>query len=179
MVDMVDGVLPQRKYLRQPAADLVDEEHDAEGLVTVKPCLARRRQRHGVKVVVAKLAGRPPLRGVVAEVRAVGIPLAHRRGVGRHPLLDRNRTPAPEADRPPAADRRGRRERFPAQHRRGIRLPGQRRDAAPDAVDLKPLEELKRASSEWQRMTEELDRVFGQPPGLVGVGGKEPGGVGS
>lgn len=44
---------------------------------------------------------------------------------------------------------------------------------------MKPLEEIERASPERQRMTEEVDRVFGQPPGLVGVGGKEPGGAGA
>ena len=107
VVDVVDGVVPQRKDLRQATADLVDQKHDAEGLVAVEPRFPRCREGHGIEIVVAELPGRPPLRGVVAEVRAVGIPLPHRRGVGRHPLLDRHRPTGPEADRPPAPDGRG------------------------------------------------------------------------
>ena len=107
MVDVVDGVGPQRKDLRQPTADLVDQKHDAEGLIAVEPRFPRRREGHGIEIVVAELPGRSPLRGVVAEVRAVGIPLPHRRGVGCHPLLDRYRPARPEAHRPPAPGGRG------------------------------------------------------------------------
>ena len=88
MVDVVDSILPQRKDLGEPAANLVDQEHHAERRVTGEAGLPRRRDRDGVIVVVAKLAGRPPLRLVVAEVRAVGVPLTDGRRIGRHCLFN-------------------------------------------------------------------------------------------
>ncbi len=179
MMDVVDRERPQREHLRQPSPNLVDEEHDAEGLIAVEPRLPPRRQRDGVKVVVPELPGRPPLGRVVAEVRAVGIPLPHRRCIGRHPLLDRHRSACSEADRPPAP-RRGRGcQRLATQHRRRVCPQGECRHAAADAVDVEPLEERERRAPHRLRATEELDRVVGESPGLVRRRGEEAGGAGA
>ena len=101
VVDVVDRVLPQREDLRQPAADLVDEQHEPEGGIAVEPRFTSGGDRDGIVVVVAELAGDPPLGGVVAKVRAVGIPFPDGGGVGGDRLFDRAEPPRAEAEAAP------------------------------------------------------------------------------
>ena len=120
MVHVVDGVCAKGEHFSQPAADFVDEHHHAERGIPVEAALAGGGDRHGIEIVVAKLTGRPALGRVIAKIRAVGIPLADGRGVGRDRLLDCDRSVRPQADAPVTPGRGRRAERFPSQYRRGV-----------------------------------------------------------
>ena len=89
VMDMIDRVFPEGKHFGQPAADLVDQQHHAERGVAIEASLPRGGDRHGIEIVMAKLAGGAALGGVVAEVGAIGIPLADGRGVGGDRLFHR------------------------------------------------------------------------------------------
>ena len=93
--DVVDLVRLQREYLGQAPADLVEADHRVEGGLAVETFLLRGRHYHRVEVVVAELAGLVAALRAVAEVGAVGVPLAHCRRVGQHRLLGRHAPPPP------------------------------------------------------------------------------------
>ena len=100
MVDVVDRVATQRKNLRQPAADLVDQEHQPQRRIAIEPRLSGGRHRHGIEIVVAEFPGGAAAGGVVAKVRAVGIPLPHSRGIRRDRFFYSYRPAGPKTDRP-------------------------------------------------------------------------------
>mmetsp|Transcript_20101 Transcript_20101/g.54793 ORF Transcript_20101/g.54793 Transcript_20101/m.54793 type:complete len:383 (+) Transcript_20101:492-1640(+) len=87
--DVVDLVALEAEDLSKAPPDLVQADHRAECLLPVD--LARHLRGghdHWVEVVVAELARRVPRDlGVVAKDGAVGVPLAHRRGVRADGLL--------------------------------------------------------------------------------------------
>ena len=89
VMNMIDRVFPECEDFGQPAADLVDEQHHAERGVAIEAGLPRGGDRHGIEIIVAKLAGDAALGGVVAKVCAIGIPLADGRGVGGDRLFHR------------------------------------------------------------------------------------------
>ena len=144
VVDMIDRVCPEGKHLGQPAADLVDEQHHAERGIAIEASLPRGGDRHRIKIVVAKLAGNAALAGVVAEVRAVGIPLADGRGVGGDRLFHRAGPCRAQADATPATDGWRHADRLPPKHGRRIGPVCQGRHAAADAVEMKLLHSVER-----------------------------------
>ena len=169
VMNVVDRIFPQRKHLGQPAADLVDKQHHAERGVAIEAGLARGGERHRIKIIVAKLAGGPPLGGVVSEIRAVGIPFANGRGVGGDGLLHRAGPGGAQADAAPAAGGGKRAECLAPQHRRGIGLMGQGRHAAADAIEMKPLHQIERGPADTPpfRRPQKVDAIPGQAQRLV------------
>ena len=150
---VIDLVVLERKHFGQPAADFVERRHRHERLPAVAAGQLRRGHRDGIEIVVAELAGRRAARRVVAEVRAVGVPLAHGRRAGQHRLFRVPRAPccrtsarrrplSPRAIFQRLAPQHGRRIRpgRQARSRRTPRYPGETarpcrapRRSAPDA----------------------------------------------
>jgi hypothetical protein len=87
MQHVIDFVRFERKHFRQPAADLVERQHAALGDGAIQSAVLRGRNRHGIEIVVPKLTRHMAARGIVTEVRAVGIPLADGRTIGHDGLL--------------------------------------------------------------------------------------------
>jgi hypothetical protein len=171
VVDVIDRVFSQRKNFGQPTADLVDEQHHAERGIAIEASLPRGGDRHRIKIVVAKLAGSAAFCGVVAEVRAVGIPLADRRGIRGDRLFNGTRSGGTKAVAAAAAGGRRRAERLPPQHRGGIGPVCQRRHTTPDAVEMELLQPVERrlTDARGSRLVrqEKVDAIPGKAHRLV------------
>ena len=74
---VVDLVGLEGEDLGQAAADLVDQDHAANGKGTVLPGEVGGGDGHRIEVVVAELAGGVAELGAEAEVGAVGVPFPH------------------------------------------------------------------------------------------------------
>ena len=122
---------------------------------------------------MAELAGRVAAGRIVAEVRAVGVPLAHGRAIGHDRFFGFHSHVRAEAASALVVGG-AIFQRLLSQHRRGIATAGQRRCPAGDAVDVQFFQLLphrrRRALADLRR--HEIDRVLGNPPRLIRVGGK-------
>jgi hypothetical protein len=133
---VVDLVGLEAEHLGEAAADLVRQHHALERPRAVPALHLRRGDRHGIEVVVPELAGREAELLAVAEVRAVGVPFAHRRAVGDDRLLGRHLHGAAEERHAVLAAVL---ERLLPQQHRGVRAERDRADAAQDAVGVEEL----------------------------------------
>ena len=166
---MVDLVVLQREDLGQPAADFVEHGHGHERLPAVEPGQLGGGDGDGIKIVVAELAARRAAGRVVAEVRAVGVPLAHGRRAGQHGLLGLHAHG--RAEQRHAACRHAILERLAPQHGRRIGAAGQRRHAAGDAVEMKLLDPGEhRVARARMPAGEHVERILADSAGLVRVG---------
>ena len=82
MDNMIDLVILERKYFGQPSPNFVEQQHGLERLPSVEPSHLGSGDGYRIKIVVPEFAPACASLGVVAEVRAVGIPLAYRRTIG-------------------------------------------------------------------------------------------------
>ncbi len=163
--DVVDLVILQGEHFGQATANLVQGDHRRQGLSAIEPAQLRPRDRHGIEVVVAEFAARVAAGRVVAEVRPIGIPLPHRRAVGQHGLLGHHALGRTQARHPLRVFVL---QRLAPQHRGGVRAAGQGRHAAGDAVEMQSLDHaIHRIRRPGEPAAEKIDRVLGNPAGLV------------
>mmetsp|Transcript_97700 Transcript_97700/g.272853 ORF Transcript_97700/g.272853 Transcript_97700/m.272853 type:complete len:587 (-) Transcript_97700:29-1789(-) len=168
--DVVDLVTLQAEDFREASADLVKANHGEQRLLAVDvPRHLRRRDHHGVEVVVTKLASVVPgdLR-VKPEHGAVGVPLSHRRRVGNHGLLGRAALRAAEYGRAAGVWVL---QCLAPETARCIGFQGQRRDAAHHGIRVEHLDPLPHRGIDVVAIfsRDEIERVLRNSQCLVRV----------
>ena len=176
MDDVIDLVGLEAEDLGEAAADLVDGDHPAEGEGAITASELGGGDRNWIEVVVPELAcGVAELR-VVAEVGPVGVPLAHRAGVGDDGLLGSDLVGRAE-DRHAVGLRilRG----LGPKKRRGVGLEGNRAEPAEDAVGVEHHRSVEHRLIRLPKLAgHEVDGELADAEGLIGVAGKRHGGRG-
>ncbi len=163
--DMIDLVVLQREDFGQSSANFVQQDHGPQGLSTVETAELRGGHCHRIEVVVAELSFGSVAGRVVAEVRAVGVPLAHRGAVGHHGFLGHHLGARSEHRYARVV---GVFERFGSQHGGSIGAAGQRRHAASDAIEVKLLDPgVDAVGRSVQLAGHEVDRVASDAKRLV------------
>ena len=194
--DVIDLVGFEGEDLGEAAADFVEEEHAADGGRAVEARELRGGDGDTVEVVVAELTGDVPERGVVAEVGAVGVPLADGRAVGGDGFLGLDGDRGAEdggavvlgaergSEGAAAVGGRAVGQGFAAEEVRGIRAEGEGGDAAEAGVGVEEFDAIEDGTIGIGEALvaragpHEIEGVVGDAEGLVGVARERDVGVG-